>query len=288
MSRRLNFSIEIFPPRDAAGSAQIDETLARLESLRPRFCSVTYGAGGSARAGSAAALAQLRQRGTLVPAAHLTCVGQSRGEIADIVQDWIATGIRHVIALRGDMPDPMVPFRPHPQGYRNAAELVAGLRDLADLEISVACYPEVHPDSRDRLADLFNLKRKLNAGATRAISQFFFEPETFLRFRDAAAAVGIAHPLVPGILPILDIDKAITFATRCGAHVPSWLVERFAGLENDADARGQVAASLAVSLCERLIAEGVESFHFYTLNRPTLTFAICRALGIQPALERAA
>jgi len=288
MSRRLNFSIEIFPPRDAAGSAQIDETLARLESLRPLFCSVTYGAGGSARAGSAAALAQLQQRGTLVPAAHLTCVGQSRDEIAEIVQDWIATGIRHIIALRGDMPDPQAPFRPHPQGYRNAAELVAGLRELADLEISVACYPEVHPDSRDRLADLFNLKRKLNAGASRAISQFFFEPESFLRFRDAAAAVGITHPLVPGILPILDINKAILFAKRCGADVPAWLVERFAGLENDADARGQVAASLAVSLCERLIAEGVESFHFYTLNRPTLTFAICRALGIQPALERAA
>ncbi len=288
MSRRLNFSIEIFPPRDTAGSAQIDETLARLESLRPLFCSVTYGAGGSARAGSAAALAQLQQRGTLVPAAHLTCVGQSRDEIAEIVQDWIATGIRHIIALRGDMPDPQAPFRPHPQGYRNAAELVAGLRELADLEISVACYPEVHPDSRDRLADLFNLKRKLNAGASRAISQFFFEPESFLRFRDAAAAVGITHPLVPGILPILDINKAILFAKRCGADVPAWLVERFAGLENDADARGQVAASLAVSLCERLIAEGVESFHFYTLNRPTLTFAICRALGIQPALERAA
>ena len=288
MSRRLNFSIEIFPPRDTAGSAQIDETLARLESLRPLFCSVTYGAGGSARAGSAAALAQLQQRGTLVPAAHLTCVGQSRDEIAEIVQDWIATGIRHIIALRGDMPDPQARFTPHPQGYRNAAELVAGLRDLADLEISVACYPEVHPDSRDRLADLFNLKRKLNAGASRAISQFFFEPESFLRFRDAAAAVGITHPLVPGILPILDINKAILFAKRCGADVPAWLVERFAGLENDADARGQVAASLAVSLCERLIAEGVENFHFYTLNRPTLTFAICRALGIQPALERAA
>jgi len=288
MSRRLNFSIEIFPPRDTAGSAQIDETLARLESLRPLFCSVTYGAGGSARAGSAAALAQLQQRGTLVPAAHLTCVGQSRDEIAEIVQDWIATGIRHIIALRGDMPDPQARFTPHPQGYRNAAELVAGLRELADLEISVACYPEVHPDSRDRLADLFNLKRKLNAGASRAISQFFFEPESFLRFRDAAAAVGITHPLVPGILPILDINKAILFAKRCGADVPAWLVERFAGLENDADARGQVAASLAVSLCERLIAEGVENFHFYTLNRPTLTFAICRALGIQPALERAA
>ncbi|HEX9449763.1 MAG TPA: methylenetetrahydrofolate reductase, partial [Dongiaceae bacterium] len=201
---------------------------------------------------------------------------------------WWSSGIRHIIALRGDMPEPGAAFQPHPQGYRNAAELVAGLHDLADFEISVACYPEIHPDSRDRLADLFNLKRKLNAGATRAISQFFFEPDAFLRFRDAAAAVGITHPLVPGILPILDINKAIGFAERCGAFVPSWLVDRFAGLENDPDARGQVAASLAVSLCERLIAEGVECFHFYTLNRPTLTLAICRALGIQPAMERAA
>lgn len=288
MNRAVTFSIEIFPPRDAAGWTQFDQTLARLSKLQPRFCSVTYGAGGSARQGSDVALAHVQCTKSLTPAAHLTCVALSRHETLEIARHWWAQGIRHIVALRGDMAEPGAPFHPHPEGYKNAAELVAALHDLADFEISVGCYPEIHPDSRDRMADLFNLKRKLNAGATRAISQFFFEPEAFLRFRDAAAAIGISHPLVPGILPILDFNKAAGFARRCGASIPGWLINRFEGLENDPDARGQVAASLAVSMCERLLAEGVQSFHFYTLNRSTLTLAICHALGIQPVLERAA
>lgn len=288
MNKAVTFSIEVFPPRDAAGWDQFDQALARLGKLQPRFCSVTYGAGGSARQGSDIALAHVRRRNSLTPAVHLTCVALSRGETLEIARHWWAEGIRHIVALRGDMAEPGTPFHPHPAGYGNAAELVAALHELAGFEISVGCYPEIHPDSRDRLADLVNLKRKLNAGATRAISQFFFEPEVFLRFRDAAAAIGIDHPLVPGILPILDFNKAAGFARRCCASVPGWLIDRFDGLENDPDARGQVAASLAVSMCERLIAEGVQSFHFYTLNRPTLTLAICHALGIQPALERAA
>ncbi|MDY0882735.1 methylenetetrahydrofolate reductase [NAD(P)H] [Dongia soli] len=288
MNKAVTFSIEIFPPRDAAGWNQFDQTLTRLKKLQPRFCSVTYGAGGSARRGSDIALAHVQRQTSLTPAAHLTCVALSRNETLDIARHWWAEGIRHIVALRGDMAEAGTPFHPHPAGYKYAAELVAALRDLADFEISVGCYPEIHPESHDRLADLFNLKQKLNAGAIRAISQFFFEPEVFLRFRDAAAAIGIHHPLVPGILPILDFNKAAGFARRCGASIPKWLIDRFDGLENESDARGQVAASLAVSMCERLIAEGVQNFHFYTLNRPTLTLAICHALGIQPALERAA
>lgn len=284
MSRDLYFSFEMFPPRDAAGQAQFDETARRLAELAPAFCSVTYGAGGSARKGSEDAVRRLRSYPGLTVAAHLTCVGQSREEVDNIARRWWRSGIRDIVALRGDLADEQTPIR----GYRNAADLVAGLSAIGAFDIAVACYPEIHPNSRDRAADLDNLRHKFAAGASKALSQFFFEPEAFLRFRDAAGKAGILEPLIPGILPILDFQRAAAFAKRCGASVPDWLAERFAGLENDPEARGQIAASLTVSLCERLISEGVRSFHFYTLNRPTLTLAVCRTLGLRPRQRAAA
>jgi methylenetetrahydrofolate reductase (NADPH) len=284
MSRDLSFSFEMFPSRDAAGCVQFDETAARLAELAPEFCSVTYGAGGSAREGSEDAVRRLRGLPGLVVAAHLTCVGQSREEIEGIARRWWKSGIRNIVALRGDLADTQAPIR----GYRDAADLVAGLCAIGSFDIAVACYPEIHPKSRDQDANLDNLRRKFEAGASKALSQFFFEPEAFLRFRDVASKVGINAPLIPGILPILDFQRVSAFAKRCGASVPAWLAERFAGLENDPEARGQIAASLTVSLCERLIAEGVRSFHFYTLNRPTLTLAVCRTLGLRPRQRAAA
>lgn len=288
MTRVPQISLEVFPPADAAGDHQVEETLDRLVPLAPSFVSVTYGAGGAARGKSTRLLTRLLARGDLPIAGHLTGIGAARAAIDDIAAGWWAQGLRRLIALRGDMPEPGTPFRPHPEGYRDAAELVAGLTAVAGFDISVGAYPEVHPDSPSAAADIENLKRKLDAGAARAITQYFFEAETFLRFRDRARAAGIDKPLVPGILPIFHFGKLEAFSRRCGAGIPAWLSERFAGLDEDPETRGQVAASLAVSLCERLLAEGVEAFHFYTLNRSTLTLAVCRALGVQPLLQQKA
>jgi methylenetetrahydrofolate reductase (NADPH) len=281
MGAKLSFSMELFPPRDGASTAAFQETVTRLNTMGPTFCSVTYGAGGASRAGTEAALASLLRLGVAAPAGHLTCAGQTSADVLSTAHRWKALGIRHVVALRGD-------GRGGESSLSGAVELVTALRSMGIPEISVACYPEIHPRSASRATDLAYLKRKVEAGAARALSQFFFDPEVFLRFRDAALRAGIEAPLVPGILPIHDLARVCTLAEKCGAAIPARVRERLSRLETDPEARGQVAVSLAVGLCERLIQEGVRSFHFYTLNRPTMTLAICRAIGIQPEVELAA
>jgi len=246
---------------------------------------VTYGAGGTTQAGTEAALGRLFDLGVAMPTGHLTCAGQGMSGVLGTARRWRERGIRHIVALRGDAAGADTGGE---DAFSGAAELVAALRQIGVPEISVACYPEVHPRSTGREADLAYLKRKIDAGATRALSQFFFDPEAFLRFRDAAHRAGIDAPLVPGILPIHDLNRVCILAEKCGAAVPSRVRDRLSQLDADPEARGQVAVSLAVGLCERLIQEGVRSFHFYTLNRPTMTLAICRAIGIQPAIELAA
>jgi methylenetetrahydrofolate reductase (NADPH) len=281
----LTFSIELFPPRESAGLAAFVETVGRLNALGPAFCSVTYGAGGTTRAGTESALDKLFDLGVAAPTGHLTCAGQGITGVLDTARRWQQRGLRHIVALRGDAAGKDTGGE---AAFNGAADLVAAIRKLGMPEVSVACYPEVHPRSTSREADLAYLKRKIDAGAARALSQFFFDPEVFLRFRDDARRAGIDAPLVPGILPIHDLNRVAILAEKCGSAIPSRVRERLSRLEADPEARGQVAVSLAVGLCERLIQEGVRSFHFYTLNRPTMTLAICRAIGIQPEVELAA
>lgn len=279
-------SFEFFPPKTPEMEARLWQALRRLAPLRPRFVSVTYGAGGSTRGRTHATVTRIQQETRLKAAAHLTCVGASRAELEHIAERYWQAGIRHVVALRGDPPDGRS-FRPVPRGCANAAELVALLRRRHPFEISVAAHPETHPDAVSPEADLDNLKRKIDAGATRAITQYFFNVETFLHFRDRAAAAGITVPLVPGILPVTNFRQTVAFSAKCGAGVPAWLESLFEGLDDDPDTRRLVAASLAAEQCRRLQAEGVNEFHFYTLNRAELTLGICRMLGIRPAEQSA-
>jgi methylenetetrahydrofolate reductase (NADPH) len=281
-------SFELFPPPSDEAEAGLQRTVDRLAAFDPAFVSVTYGAAGSARARSDRIVRALLRRGDPITAAHITSAGATRAEVDELVRGWAEAGLRRIVALRGDAPDMTGPFRPHDDGYRNAAELVAGLRRIADFDISVAAYPESHPDSPTVAADLDNLKRKLDAGAARAITQYFFEAETFLRFRDRAAKAGIVAPIVPGILPITHFAKVVEFSQRCGASVPAWLAARFEGLDDDAETRALVAATTACELCRQLLAEGANAFHFYTLNRSTLSAAVCRMLGLRPRLMEAA
>lgn len=288
MTLRLDVSFEFFPP--AAGPAETGfwTALDRLAPLEPGFISLTYGAGGTTRERNDHILRALLARGRALPAGHLTCVGASCAETDAVAREWAAAGLRRVVALRGDMPGLNAPYAPHPDGYRNAAELVAGLRRISDFDISVAAYPERHPDSADLVSDLDNLKRKFDAGADRALTQYFFDAETFLRFRDRARRAGITAPLVPGILPITDYAKVSAFSARCGTSVPAWLAARFEGLDSDPETRALVAATTASELCQRLIAEGITAFHFYTLNKAPLSLAVCRMLGLRPSLQEAA
>jgi methylenetetrahydrofolate reductase (NADPH) len=281
-------SFEFFPPKDAAGEEKLWESLDKLNPLGPSFVSVTYGAGGSTRDRTSAIVKRIEGRTGLSAAAHLTCVGASRDEVDAQARDWWAAGIRHIVALRGDAPTDDGVYVPHPGGYAYTTDLVAGLKQVADFEISVGAYPEVHPDAASAKADMDNLKRKIDAGATRAITQYFFEAETFLRFRDAAAAAGITAPIVPGILPVTNFKTVARFSAACGTDVPGWMAELFDGLDDDPETRALVAASTASELCLKLMEEGVDAFHFYTLNRANLTTAICRRLGVRPELEQAA
>ena len=278
----VDVSFEFFPPHSAEMEATLWRSIKRLAGLQPRFVSVTYGADGSTRERTHNAVARLVQETDLTAAPHLTCIGASRGEIDDIARGYWDMGIRHLVALRGDPPRDVDTYVPHPDGYAYAADLVAGLRNVADFDISVAAYPEVHPEAPNPLFDLDNLKRKLDAGASRAITQFFFDVDVFLRFRDLAAAAGIESAIVPGILPITRFPQLERFAEQCGASVPTWLHERFAGLEDDAETRQLIAASVAIEQVRALQAEGISDFHFYTLNRSELTYASCHALGVRP------
>ena len=263
-------------------------SIKRLENLRPRFVSVTYGADGSTRERTHATVRRILDETALLPAAHLTCVDASRAEIDDIARDYFDMGVRHIVALRGDPPSGTgTGYRPRKDGYAYASDLVSGLKRVADFDISVAAYPEVHPDAPSPDFDLDNLKRKLDAGASRAITQFFFDANRFLRFRDRCAGSGIDAPIVPGILPITRFPQLTKFAQRCGASVPDWLVDRFDGLDDDAGTRQLIAASVAIDLVQRLQREGVHDFHFYTLNRAELTVAICHALGVRPRRDAA-
>jgi len=278
----VDVSFEFFPPHTEKMEATLWESVQRLKDLGPRFVSVTYGADGSTRQRTHAAVERIVKETDLTAAPHLTCIGSSRGEIDDVARKYWDMGIRHLVALRGDAPKDADRYEPHPDGYAYASDLVAGLRKVADFDISVAAYPEVHPEAPNPLFDLDNLKRKLDAGASRAITQFFFDTDVFLRFRDLTTAAGIESGIVPGILPITRFPQLQRFAEACGASVPEWLHERFAGLEDDAGTRRMIAANVAIEQVEKLQAEGIHEFHFYTLNRSELTFAICHALGVRP------
>ncbi len=257
-------------------------SIQRLGPLGPRFVSVTYGADGSTRERTHNVVTRIQHETALTGAPHLTCIGASREEILGIARRYWDQGIRHLVALRGDPPHGGGPYRAHAAGFSCAADLVAGLAGLAPFDISVAAYPEVHPEARSAQADLDHLKRKIDAGACRAITQFFYDIGVFLRFRDRCAAAGIAVPIVPGILPITRFAQVLRFAARCGTSVPPWLHERFAGLEEDEETRRLIAASVAIEQVQELGRHGVRDFHFYTLNRAELTYAICHALGLRP------
>lgn len=279
---RLKLSFEFFPPKSDEMEQQLWHAVKRLEPLAPQFVSVTYGAGGTTRERTHATVRRIRTETTLEPAAHLTCVGASREEIDEVARAYWAAGIKHIVALRGDPPAGSSRYEPRPDGYAYAADLVAGLKRVADFEISVAAYPEVHPEAPHAQADLVNLKRKFDAGATRAISQYFFDADVFLRFRDRCAAAGIGAQIIPGILPVTNFGQVVKFSRMCGASVPAWLGRLFEGLDNDPDTRRLVAASVAAEQCRRLQDHGVEEFHFYTLNRADLVYAIAHILGVRP------
>jgi methylenetetrahydrofolate reductase (NADPH) len=284
----LSVSFEFFPPRTEKMEETLWAAVRRLAPLSPRFVSVTYGAGGSTRERTHGTVTRIQAETGLLAAAHLTCVDAAQTEIDRIADAYWQAGIRHVVALRGDPPDGHSRYQPHPQGYASAADLVAGLRRVADFEVSVAAFPEVHPEAPSAEADLDNLKRKIDAGATRAITQFFFDNDAYLRFVDRARAAGITVPIVPGILPITNFAKTLEFARRCGTSVPAWLAETFDGLDDDPETRQLVAASVANEQCHALRDAGVHEFHFYTLNRAELTLALCRLLGVRGALHAAA
>jgi len=276
----LNISFEFFPPKTEEMEKTLWASLDLLAPLAPRFVSVTYGAGGSTRERTHEVVTTIQQKTGLKAAAHLTCVKATRAEIDDIARAYWAAGIRHIVALRGDIPG-AAKYEPTPEGYAYAADLVAGLKKIADFEISVAGYPEVHPEAIDAAHDLQNLKRKVDNGASRVITQFFMEPEDFLRYRDNAADAGVNVPIVPGILPITNFERTVFFAKACGTKVPAWMATLFEGLDDQPKTRQLVAATVAAEQCRVLYANGVRDFHFYTLNRAELTQAICHMLGLR-------
>jgi methylenetetrahydrofolate reductase (NADPH) len=278
----IQVSFEFFPPKTEKMQAQLWDAITRLAPLQPKFVSVTYGAGGSTRERTHDTVTRIQTEKGLQAAAHLTCVGATRAEIDAVAQHYWTSGIRHIVALRGDPPPGEQAYTPHSGGYAYAADLVAGLKKVGDFEISVAAYPEVHPQAKSAQDDLDNLKRKIDAGATRAITTFFFDRDCFKRFRDNASKAGIKVPIVPGILPVTNFPQAQKMAAMNGTNVPTWLHELFAGLEEDVETRRLVAATLAAEQVHELLAEGVTDFHFYTLNRADLTYAICHILGLRP------
>lgn len=283
-------SFEFFPPKSDAMAASLWAAVEALVPLNPDFVSVTYGAGGSTRERTHQTVSRIVRETRVPAAAHLTCVGASRADVDAVARAYWEEGVRHIVALRGDATEPGAPFTPHPDGYADAAELVAGLQKVAPFELSVAAYPEVHPDAGCPDSDLDNLKRKLDAGATRAITQFFFSADTFFRFRDRAVAAGVTAEIVPGVLPVGSVSQVRRFAGQCGAAIPGWMDRLFEGLDERPGARSLVAATIAAELCRTLYAGGVRNLHFYTLNKADLTYAVCHLLGARPAatLEKAA
>ena len=280
----ITVSFEFFPPKSAKMEEALWSAIHRLEPMRPEFVSVTYGAGGSTRERTHATVSRLVRETMVAPAAHLTCVQATRGEVDEVARGYWQAGVRHVVALRGDPPaGPGTAYEPHPGGYRNAADLVAGLRRLAKFDISVAAYPEKHPESSTVESDIDNLAAKIDAGANRAITQFFFDNAVYLRFLERARARGITVPIVPGIVPIHNFAQVASFAVRTGATIPDWLARRFDGLDNDPATAPLVAAAVAAEQVLDLVDHGIRQFHFYTLNRADLVYAICHLLGLRAA-----
>ena len=280
---QFQVSFEFFPPKTDIMEERFWDSIGKLAPLHPRFVSVTYGAGGSTRERTLRMVSRIKADTGVDAAAHLTCVGASREEVDAVVRGYREAGISRIVALRGDPAEGIgQPFTPHPEGYRDAADLVAGIRKLGDFDISVAAYPEKHPQSPDWDADIANLKRKLDAGADRAITQMFFDNDDFFRFVDRARAAGITAPIVPGIQPIHSFRQISGFAARCGASIPGWLAERFDGLDEDPETHALVASAVAAEQVLELVDEGITEFHFYTLNRSNLVLALARLLGVRP------
>jgi methylenetetrahydrofolate reductase (NADPH) len=285
---QIRVSFEFFPPKTAEMETALWEAIHRLAPLRPNFVSVTYGAGGSTRERTHSTVKRILTDTMLTPAAHLTCVAATRAEVDDVIAGYAQAGTRHIVALRGDPPDgPGSRFAPHPDGYQNAADLTAGIKRLApEIEVSVSAYPEKHPDSPSVDADIDMLAAKVDAGAERAITQFFFDNELYFRYLDKVRARGITIPIVPGILPVLNFAQTRNFAGRCGTSIPKWFAEHFDGLENDTATRKLIAAAVAAEQVLDLVDRGVTDFHFYTMNRADLAYAICHLLGLRPADAR--
>lgn len=289
MGARIRVSFEFFPPRSDAIGDRLWETVRRLEPLEPHYVSVTYGAGGSTRERTARTVARILRETTLDPAAHMTCVDATRAQVDAVVDEFVRLGVKRFVALRGDPAAGVgAAYRPHPDGYCNGAELVAAIRRRGDFEVSVSAYPEKHPESADFATDIDMLKRKVDNGATRAITQFFFDNDLYERYVERARRAGIYIPIVPGILPIHNFAQVASFSARCGAHVPAWLAERFGGLEADSQTHALVAAAVAAEQVLDLVERGVSEFHFYTMNRADLVVAICHLIGIRAQAAAAA
>jgi methylenetetrahydrofolate reductase (NADPH) len=289
LAGRIRVSFEFFPPKTVEMETTLWESIEKLAPLSPHFVSVTYGAGGSTRERTHATVKRILNETSVTPAAHLTCVDATRDEVDEVIRNYAAAGVRHIVALRGDpTAGAGAPYAPHPGGYVNAADLVAGIRSIADFEVSVAAYPEKHPDSPTVDADIDMLKAKVDAGASRAMTQFFFENDLYFRYLDRVRARGIDIPIVPGILPVQNFKQAKNFAERTGASVPRWLAERFEGLDDDVATRKLVAAAVAAEQVMDLVDRGVTDFHFYTMNRADLVYAICHLLGLRPETRAAA
>ncbi|MGQ3676557.1 methylenetetrahydrofolate reductase [NAD(P)H] [Xanthobacter sp. TB0139] len=285
----VSVSFEFFPPKTETMEQTLWNSIRRLEPLQPEFVSVTYGAGGSTRERTHNTVARIARETTLKPAAHLTCVAASREEVDEVIRAYKAAGINHIVALRGDpITGVGTPYVPHPQGYAYADDLVKGIKAIGDFEISVSAYPEKHPESSTLEADIGHLKAKVEAGASRAITQFFFENDVYFRYLDKVRAQGVDIPVVPGLLPVTNFKQVASFAARTGASVPGWLAQRFEGLENDPETRKLIAAAVAAEQVMDLVDRGVTEIHFYTLNRADLVYAICHLLGLRPKVEQTA
>jgi methylenetetrahydrofolate reductase (NADPH) len=289
-SRDMRVSFEFFPPKTEEMEKTLWESITRLAPLKPHFVSVTYGAGGSTRERTHATVKRILGETSLTPAAHLTCVAATRNEINDVIGGYFDAGVRHIVALRGDPVGGIGDkYAPHPDGYTNGADLVAGIKRIAPgVEVSVSAYPEKHPDSSDVDADIDMLKAKVDAGATRAMTQFFFDNDHYFRYLDRVRARGIEIPIVPGILPVQNFKQTKSFASRTGASVPDWLAARFDGLDDDAATRKLIAAAVAAEQVLDLVDQGVTDFHFYTMNRADLVYAVCHLLGMRPETKEAA
>ncbi len=285
VDEHVDVSFEFFPPKTEKMEQTLWTSIKKLEVLKPKFVSVTYGAGGGTRERTHNVVKRILEETSMIPAAHITCVGASKAEVDEVAQDYWDAGVRHIVALRGDAPDMSGGYQPHPDGYLNAEDLVKGLKKIGDFTVFVGSYPEIHPDSANLAADLDNLKRKIDAGASASITQFFFEPDQYFRFLDHCQSFGIDAPIVPGILPVTNFQSLKNFASATGATIPNWMSDIFQGLDDHPITRAHIAATVANETCRRLYEGGVRNFHFYTLNRSDLTYAICHMLGIRPDIQ---